>query len=237
VDEVVQQAGGRAGVTTGQLVEQLTSDAQHAYDQREAEVGEDLMRDVERRIVLQVLDRKWREHLYEMDYLKEGIGLRAMAQRDPLVEYRDGGHMLFQAMAESIKEESVGFLFNLEVRRPEQQAEGGEQATVESSDAEANTPAEPAAQKPAQKSGQKSGRRAGAKSAPARDALGLEIEQAPTKLNYSAPSLDGSSGSSSGGARQGTPAGVGAARGAGAASGGGNREERRRAAKAAKKQR
>ena len=73
------------------------------------------MREVERRVVLSVLDRKWREHLYEMDYLQEGIGLRAMAQRDPLVEYQREGFQLFQAMMESIKEESVGYLFNVKV--------------------------------------------------------------------------------------------------------------------------
>ena len=73
------------------------------------------MREVERRVVLSVLDRKWREHLYEMDYLQEGIGLRAMAQRDPLVEYQREGFLLFEAMNEAIKEESVGYLFNVEV--------------------------------------------------------------------------------------------------------------------------
>jgi preprotein translocase subunit SecA len=61
------------------------------------------------------LDRKWREHLYEMDYLQEGIGLRAMAQRDPLVEYQNEGFELFSAMMDSIKEEIAGFLFNIEV--------------------------------------------------------------------------------------------------------------------------
>ena len=66
--------------------------------------------------MLSVLDRKWREHLYEMDYLQEGIGLRAMAQRDPLVEYQREGFLLFNAMNEAIKEESVGYLFNLEVQ-------------------------------------------------------------------------------------------------------------------------
>ena len=71
------------------------------------------MRDVERRVVLQVLDRKWREHLYEMDYLKEGIGLRAMAQRDPLVEYQKEGGDMFNAMKEAIKEETVRQLFLL----------------------------------------------------------------------------------------------------------------------------
>src|SRR5690606_14979326 len=99
------------GVGPDELVELLTSDAQHAYAEREQAVGEEIMRDVERRVLLQVLDRKWREHLYEMDYLKEGIGLRAMAQREPLVEYQREGYQLFQAMMESIKEESVRFLF------------------------------------------------------------------------------------------------------------------------------
>ena len=66
--------------------------------------------------MLSVLDRKWREHLYEMDYLQEGIGLRAMAQRDPLVEYQREGYNMFAAMMDAIKEESVGYVFNLEVQ-------------------------------------------------------------------------------------------------------------------------
>ena len=78
------------------------------------------MRELERRVVLSVLDRKWREHLYEMDYLQEGIGLRAMAQRDPLVEYQREGFDMFTAMMDGIKEESVGYLFNLEVQVGEQ---------------------------------------------------------------------------------------------------------------------
>ena len=73
------------------------------------------MRELERRVVLSVLDRKWREHLYEMDYLREGIGLRAWAQRDPLVEYQREGYDMFGAMMDGIKEESVGNLFNLQV--------------------------------------------------------------------------------------------------------------------------
>ena len=74
------------------------------------------MRELERRVVLSVLDRKWREHLYEMDYLREGIGLRAYSQRDPLVEYQREGFDLFNAMMDGIAEESVGFLFNLDVQ-------------------------------------------------------------------------------------------------------------------------
>ena len=90
-----------------------------AYDQREKELGAEVTRELERRVVLSVLDRKWREHLYEMDYLQEGIGLRAMAQRDPLVEYQREGYDLFAAMMDGIKEESVGFLFNVEVQQPQ----------------------------------------------------------------------------------------------------------------------
>jgi preprotein translocase subunit SecA len=74
------------------------------------------MRELERQVVLSVLDRKWREHLYEMDYLKEGIGLRAMAQRDPKIEYKREGFEMFSAMMEGIREESVGFLFNLTIQ-------------------------------------------------------------------------------------------------------------------------
>ena len=73
------------------------------------------MRTLERRILLAVVDKRWREHLYEMDYLKEGIGLRAMAQRDPLVEYQREGYDMFMGMLEGLKEESVGFLFNVQV--------------------------------------------------------------------------------------------------------------------------
>ena len=114
--EVEAQAGGRARLTAAHLKEMLTSEAHHAYDAREASVGEETMRELERRVILSVLDRRWREHLYEMDYLQEGIGLRAMAQRDPLVEYQREGFDLFNAMMEAIKEEAVGYLYNVEVQ-------------------------------------------------------------------------------------------------------------------------
>jgi preprotein translocase subunit SecA len=117
VDDVVEEAGGEmSGITSELLLQEVKADAHAAYNAREAEVGEEVMRELERRIVLTVLDRKWREHLYEMDYLQEGIGLRAMAQRDPLVEYKREGFAMFSAMLEGIKEESVGYLFNVEVQ-------------------------------------------------------------------------------------------------------------------------
>jgi preprotein translocase subunit SecA len=117
IDEAIEQAGGeKADLTREFLVEELVADAQAAYDQREEDLGAEVLRELERRVLLSVLDRKWREHLYEMDYLQEGIGLRAMAQRDPLVEYQREGFDMFAAMMDGIKEESVGFLFNLEVQ-------------------------------------------------------------------------------------------------------------------------
>jgi preprotein translocase subunit SecA len=112
-EEVIEEAGGeKAGLTADLLTEMVQENAQAAYDRREEEYTPDLMRQIERLVVLSVLDQKWREHLYEMDYLREGIGLRAMAQRDPLVEYQREGFDMFNAMMDGIKEESVGNLFN-----------------------------------------------------------------------------------------------------------------------------
>jgi preprotein translocase subunit SecA len=116
IDELEDMAGGRQAITATLLREQLMSDAHEAYDRREETLGSETMREVERRVVLSVLDRKWREHLYEMDYLQEGIGLRAMAQRDPLIEYQREGYQLFEAMMDAIKEESVSHLFSVEVQ-------------------------------------------------------------------------------------------------------------------------
>ena len=130
--EVVEQAGGPARVSAELIKTEVISDAQHAYAEREEQIGTENMRQLERRVVLSVLDRKWREHLYEMDYLKEGIGLRAMAQRDPLVEYQREGFQLFGAMTDAIKEESVGFLFNLEVKVVQEDAEQAPVITAES---------------------------------------------------------------------------------------------------------
>ena len=117
IDDVIEDAGGdRAGLTGEFITEAVIADAQAAYEQREQEFGSEVMREVERRVVLSVLDRKWREHLYEMDYLREGIGLRGYGQRDPLIEYQREGYDMFSAMMDGIKEESVGHLFNLEIQ-------------------------------------------------------------------------------------------------------------------------
>ncbi|MCR4512538.1 preprotein translocase subunit SecA [Aeromicrobium sp. 50.2.37] len=116
IEEIEEEAGGREHLSRESLVDTMTEDALAAYARREEELGAPVTRELERRVVLSVLDRKWREHLYEMDYLREGIGLRAYSQRDPLVEYQREGFDLFSAMMDSIAEESVGFLFNLDVQ-------------------------------------------------------------------------------------------------------------------------
>jgi preprotein translocase subunit SecA len=116
IAEVIAEAGSRAKLTSKFLVDEITSDARIAYVNRSKQIGEPLMRELERRVMLSVIDRKWRDHLYEMDYLKEGIGLRAMAQRDPLVEYQREGYAMFQEMMAGIREEAVQLMFNLEVR-------------------------------------------------------------------------------------------------------------------------
>ncbi|MBF6327154.1 preprotein translocase subunit SecA [Nocardia transvalensis] len=124
-----ENSSGEIGdLTREELLEAVLDDAHQAYERREKEIdelaGPGSMRNLERQVLLSVLDRKWREHLYEMDYLKEGIGLRAMAQRDPLVEYQREGFDMFAAMLEGLKEESVGFLFNLQVEVQQPQPQG-----------------------------------------------------------------------------------------------------------------
>ena len=114
--DLLNEIGGQSALDSDFLLDRILAEANKAYEKRESELSPTVMRELERKILLSVLDRKWREHLYEMDYLQEGIGLRAMAQRDPLVEYQREGYDLFSAMMDAIKEELVGFLFNAEVQ-------------------------------------------------------------------------------------------------------------------------
>ncbi|GAA2816890.1 preprotein translocase subunit SecA [Saccharopolyspora taberi] len=175
---------GDEDLTRERLLELLLDDAKQAYAAREAEVdgkvGAGAMRELERRVVLSVLDRKWREHLYEMDYLKEGIGLRAMAQRDPLIEYKREGFDMFGAMLEALKEESVGFLFNVQVEAAQPEP-AQEQPSVPVSVSQADQPAaevpqaEPAAAQPRSK-------RARTSAGPALSQLPGDTTQAPSAL-------------------------------------------------------
>ena len=136
VEELEDRSGGTlAGLSSDFLVNELVEDAQIAYDNREESLGDEVTRELERRVILSVLDRKWREHLYEMDYLRDGIGLRAMAQRDPLIEYQREGFDLFTAMMDAIKEETVGYLFNVEVQVKPQVSEEAAEAMESLGDA------------------------------------------------------------------------------------------------------
>jgi preprotein translocase subunit SecA len=117
IDDIVEESGGERNTLDQEyLLIQLKQDAQAAYEAREEELGSEAIRELERQVLLSVIDRKWREHLYEMDYLQEGISLRAYAQRDPVVEYQREGFDMFNQMMEGIKEEAVGLVFNLEVQ-------------------------------------------------------------------------------------------------------------------------
>ena len=160
--ELEQEAGGRDGLHRQDLVDALVDDAQQAYERREDEVGVEVIRELERQVMLSVLDRKWREHLYEMDYLREGIGLRAYSQRDPLVEYQKEGFDMFNAMKEGIREDTVGFLFNLQVQVEESEYDEDDLAGAVQ-----------------------------VQEHPIVHAKGLGQPTTPTNLTYSAPSEDG----------------------------------------------
>jgi preprotein translocase subunit SecA len=201
-DQLIEEAGGdRSGLTQDFLIDTFITDAREAYARREESLGSDAMRELERRVVLSVLDRKWREHLYEMDYLREGIGLRAMAQRDPLVEYQREGYDMFAAMMESIKEESVAFIFNVEVDIEAMQADLAAQAELaELEETEAEdilVPGAAIAEFPGRQAAvdededdrpQDTPRQ---QDAPKLRAKGLSTESRPQRLTYSAPTIDG----------------------------------------------
>ena len=122
VDDLAEDAGDRTKITRDQIVKEVLADAHLIYEEREKSVGEESMREIERRVMLSVIGERWPEHLYEMEYLKEGIGLRAMAQRDPLVEYQREGYDMYQAMLGAVREETVTYLFNLDLSKQRTQA-------------------------------------------------------------------------------------------------------------------
>ncbi len=190
--------GGRHGLSAEYLAEELTADVQSAYDRREESLGvkpdgELVARELERRVVLSVLDRKWREHLYEMDYLQEGIQLRSYGQRDPLVEYQREGFSMFATMMDGIKEESVAFLFNLEV----QVQPAPDDVAITPAGVGGAVDADGSAEDAAEESAGDSATQAAAPAVAAEQQLiapGLEEPKRPTQLQYSAPTIDGDPG-------------------------------------------
>jgi preprotein translocase subunit SecA len=173
IEDVIEESGVEREQLDAEFLQvRMVEDAHAAYERREEELGSEPMRELERQVLLAVIDRKWREHLYEMDYLQEGVGLRAYAQRDPLVEYQREGFDMFSQMLDGIKEEAVGFLFNLEV-----QVEESAPAAAPQTDA---VPL-PGAEAPVEIK-----------------AKGLGgSRQTPRALQYSAPTIDGAAGAGS----------------------------------------
>ena len=218
-DEVVEALGGKDVLTSERLIEELSEDVAVAYEDAEARIeanalahvqlGEEPMRTLERRILLAVVDKRWREHLYEMDYLKEGIGLRAMAQRDPLVEYANEGARMFRAMMEGIREETVEQIFANVNRFDAAAQRAAEDGTAEAAQAVAKANATAAAGiRVGQANGQGHGTVLG-------DTGQASMEQ---RVTYSGPSESGEEERSGASSRR-------------ASNSGGNRAERRRSKK------
>ena len=112
----------REYLTVDGLTDDIIEDARARYAEREEEVGSEVLRQVERRVILTIVDRIWREHLYEMDHLREGIGLRAVGQRDPLVEYQREAFDAFSVLMARVREEAVGYFYNFPVENLRPQA-------------------------------------------------------------------------------------------------------------------
>jgi preprotein translocase subunit SecA len=115
----------KEGTDRETLVQQLREDVIQAYDEREEELGPELMRALERFMLLQIIDERWREHLHDMDYLREGIHLRGFAQIDPLVAYKNEGFDMFTQLMNNIWDEFARYVFNVEVQTEEQQQAAG----------------------------------------------------------------------------------------------------------------
>ena len=221
-DEVVEALGGKDALTSERLIDELSEDVAVAYEDAEARIeanalahvqlGEEPMRTLERRILLAVVDKRWREHLYEMDYLKEGIGLRAMAQRDPLVEYANEGARMFRAMMEGIREETVEQIFANVNRFDAAAQRAAEDGTAEAAQAVAKANATAAA-------GIRVGGAGGGRGTVLGDTGQASMEQ---RITYSGPSESGDEEERSTSSSR---------RSSGSSTSGGNRAERRRSKK------
>ena len=223
-DEVVEALGGKDALTSERLIDELSEDVAVAYEDAEARIeanalahvqlGEEPMRTLERRILLAVVDKRWREHLYEMDYLKEGIGLRAMAQRDPLVEYANEGARMFRAMMEGIREETVEQIFANVNRFDAAAQRAAEDGTAEAAQAVAKANATAAA-------GIRVGGAGGGRGTVLGDTGQASMEQ---RITYSGPSESGDE-------EERSTASSRKSSGSDSSTSGGNRAERRRSKK------
>ncbi len=114
--------GDTHGLDVADVADAAVEEAHAVYTRREQELGADVLRKIEKTVVLSVIDNKWREHLSEMDYMRAGIGLRAMGQRDPLVEYQREGYDLFADLVDTVKRDSVRYLFHVQVAQEAEKA-------------------------------------------------------------------------------------------------------------------
>lgn len=185
-EEFIEEHGDQKLLSAEMLRDEFNQDIHAQYEEREEELGAEQMRNIERQVLLQTLDRNWREHLYEMDYLKEGIGLRAMAQRNPLVEYKQEGYQMFQSMNDQIRGETVASLMGFELpseRLAREAAEAAEvmagQESLMSAQAVSRAAAAAAAKSETTK-------------AATEKILGLKRPQASTKMTYTSSAKDGS---------------------------------------------
>ncbi|MDN4474894.1 preprotein translocase subunit SecA [Demequina sp. SYSU T00192] len=191
IDEVIEEAGDLSGLSTAFLERELVADAKFQYEFVENKLGGDVMRQVERQVLLQVLDFKWREHLYEMDYLKEGIGLRAMGQRDPLIEYQREGFQLFEAMSDAIKEQAVSILYRVEKKEaPAPQAPVTADSAAATAQQAGAAPAQRLAGGGAATAAGPAGQRMVA--TPATGSAGGPVQARMGALTFSGPAQDGS---------------------------------------------
>jgi preprotein translocase subunit SecA len=110
-----------SGMSLDEIVETVSEEAHEFFDKRREELGPETMPRVEKSVMLSVIDNKWRDHLSEMDYLRAGIGLRAMGQRDPLTEYQREAFDMFSELVDSIKRDAVKYLFHVQLAQPASQ--------------------------------------------------------------------------------------------------------------------
>ncbi|MGZ4759376.1 MAG: preprotein translocase subunit SecA, partial [Acidimicrobiales bacterium] len=120
-----------AFTSTDELYERLMGEASAYYEAREQEFGAEAMREIERQVMLQIIDQRWREHLYEMDYLQEGINLRAMGQKDPLVEWQREGFQMFGQMMQAVAQDFVKYILHAQVAVADQEAQEAQLGNVE----------------------------------------------------------------------------------------------------------
>ena len=159
--EARQEAETRQGLDRETFVEKLRTALFTAYEEQEKKIGPETMRYLERILLLQMVDNHWKEHLLNMDHLKEGIGLRGYGQKNPLIEYKKEGFEMFTAMVDAVKQQTLGALFRVQLTREEEVEElAREQRRQQQAEMRLNRGGDEEAQQPMKRDGDKVGRNA-----------------------------------------------------------------------------